>query len=105
MPCYSRVTSTIEFGDKTDQRLLAEALKSLGYNVIAAKNGAPLRFYGGLADGEFANGKLTVRQDGSFDENAVKRAYSAQVVKSAAQRFGWTVKQPAENQFQVTRRI
>jgi hypothetical protein len=107
MPCYTREKSTIEFGPKTDAKLLAAAFKTLGYDVLVSPKGV-VTFYGEQIEGRFANGKLSVNSATVIDEkmvNTFKRAYSAEVVKSAAQRFGWQVKQPSANTFQVQRRF
>jgi hypothetical protein len=106
MPCYSRVSSSVEFGDGTDAGLLAKALQSLGY--IVGRAGPALRFSGLGRSGLYQNGQLTVNGSSELTTdqvNEIKRAYSAEVVKSAAQRFGWQAKQQSPTQFQVTRRF
>jgi hypothetical protein len=109
MPCYSRVSSTVEFGAKTDATLLAKAMESLGYVITKAANGFRARHAQHGAVATFAAGKLTLvtgpLASGPIDVNEIKRAYSAQVVQTAAKRFGWSVKQTSDTQFQVTRRI
>lgn len=103
MPCYSRINTTVEFGPSTDAALLAAALKGLGYTVTQiGKSLSFAKYEGDVITGTYANGRMTV--SGSVDQNAMKRAYSAEVVKAAAKRFGWQVKQTNEVQFQVTRR-
>lgn len=104
MPCYSRINSTVEFGQNTDAKLLAKALRAMGYTVTEAGKSLAFAKYASDAPitGTFRDGTMTI--NGSIDEMEVKRTYSAEVVKSAAQRFGWQVKQPGANQFQVTRR-
>lgn len=104
MPCYSRIQSTVEFGDKTDPKLLALALKGLGYTVTLVGKSISFAKYASDAPitGTYRNGTMTI--NGYVDQNEMKRAYSAEVVKSAAQRFGWTVKQQSPTQFQVNRR-
>lgn len=107
MPCYSRVASTVELGPKTDAGLLAQALDSLGY--IVGRAGGAVRFSHPLTGvtGRYQNGVMnvsTIEGEAPLDQNEIKRAYSAQVIKSAAQRFGWQAKQTSPTQFQVTRR-
>lgn len=113
MPCYSRITSEVQFGEKTDITLLRRALEALEYTVeqTTGADGLPrLTINGTLpnglyATGYFAKGTLEIRSATPVDMNVFKRAYSAEVVKSAGQRFGWTVQQKEANQFTVQRRF
>lgn len=104
MPCYSRIQSTVEFGDNTDPKLLALALRALGYTVTEIGKNLSFAKYASDAPitGTYRGGTMTI--NGSVDQNEMKRAYSAEVVKSAAKRFGWQVKQSSPTQLQVTRR-
>lgn len=103
MPCYSRINSTVEFGPDTDAVLLAKAMEGLGYKVY--RQGKALGFTkNDGTSGQFVNGRLTVNSDAEIDQNQFKRAYSAEVVKAAAQRFGWNAKQTSASTFQVQRR-
>ncbi len=105
MPCYSRINSTIEWTEGTDATLLASALKQLGY--IVGQAGKVVRFSHPDLDvsGTFDGRTGTMQVDtNTLDQNQLKRAYSAEVIKSAAKRFGWTAKQATDTQFQVTRR-
>lgn len=113
MPCYSRITSEVQFTEKTDIQLLARALTAMGLSVIRddiMNNAATtaLAFSGRLGgqyvNGTYTAGRLEVRGTAQVEMNQFKRAYSTEVVKAAAQRFGWTVQQKADNQFQVQRR-
>ena len=101
MPCWSRTQSTIKLGTSTDVSLLKLALESLGMNVQQkAINPNALVFSEKDADsaggivGTFVNGELQVRSTSwrQFDENALKRAYSMQVVQAAGKRYGWVVR-------------
>lgn len=103
MPCYTRINSTVEFGPATDAALLAAALRGLGYTVTQmGKNLSFARYDNDVVTGTYANGRMTI--SGTVDQNLLKRAYSAEVVKSSAKRFGWQVKQTGPQQFQVTKR-
>lgn len=106
MPCYSRVTSTVEFSDSTDVVLLAKAMQALGYQVM--RQGKGFRFDNGTSMlGSFEGGRMTLRGEAKLtveQTNEIKRAYSTEVVKAASQRFGWQVKQSSPTQFQVQRR-
>lgn len=107
MPCHSRQYSTIDFGEATDVSLLAKAFTALGYTVKQTGKALVLDNTTTGTTGTFENGKLglTTGQWASLpvDLNEIKRAYSAEVIKSAATRFGWKVKSPEANKFQVTR--
>jgi hypothetical protein len=105
MPCWSKQTSTIAFGENTDRALFEQALRTMGYTVRVQQNG-DITF----RDGESLDATLDMKgslkvtaAEGTFDVNTLKRAYSTEVVKSAAKRFGWQAKQ-TENKFVVQRR-
>lgn len=102
MPCFSIRRNVINL-EKVDRDLLAKALEALGYTVTKHPNGV-LSFSNRYGSGYFAAGKLTFDQDINLTENAVKQAYSTQVVQAAAKKFGWQVKNPAANQFVAVRR-
>lgn len=108
MPCYSRQTSTIEFGEQTDRAIFQRAVTEMGYTVNVNRDGT-IAFW--TSDGDISaaldmKGKLQVTTaEGVFDVNTIKRAYSTEVVKAAAKRFGWQVKSPAANKFEVQRRF
>lgn len=106
MPCYSRIESTVELGQNTDPLLLAKAMQALGYEVerLGQKPADGFAFAKGSLDGEFVGGRLTFWSVRAIDQNEIKRAYSTEVVKATAQRFGWQVKQASPNKFQLSRR-
>lgn len=90
MPCDTIQTSQVEFLAKsTDASLLEAGLRALGYTVETY--GAITRFsrYGRTATYEHMTGKLTMPEE--WDSNAVKRAYSEQVVNTTAKKNGWKV--------------
>lgn len=107
MPCYTRETSSVEFGDKTDPKMLQKALQDLGYSVRVM--GGVVEFWSATHDGKLSNGTLTINHNGLLDvtakRNEIARGYSKQVILSAAQRFGWAAKQTADDKLTVTRRI
>lgn len=109
MPCDSRITSSVEWTDNTDPKLLAAALKSLGFIVgvvgTAVRFSNPETSVTGTYDGRKKMMTLSGLNDESLDLNPIKRAYSAQVIQSAAKRFGWQVKQTDDTKFQITRRV
>ncbi len=97
--------NTIEFSSaKNFEPLLAEALRAMGYAILPQGNsGAVLRF----RDPEtgswctFQNGQFSVPQ--GFDVDAVKQEFSKVVVRTAALKYGWTVKQDG-NKMKVSKR-
>jgi hypothetical protein len=95
----------VEFNDVTDRTLFASALREEGYEV--SELATQLRFVGATFEGTFANGKLTVTGNRTFDiadQNALKRAYSRQVVAASARRFGWQVKKTEDTKLTLQRR-
>lgn len=94
MPCDSLQTSTVDIG-KLDPALAALAIAELSKDNPAFINAS------------YANGTLTIagyRLDKQYAARQVKRAYSAEVVKSTAKRYGWTLKETAKYQYEVIRR-
>lgn len=88
MPCYSVQKSKVEFLAKsTDTKLLADALRGLGFSVTQTAQG--LSFEKAGLSGSYASNSGCLQLDESWDGNEVKRAYSAQVVESQARKFGW----------------
>ena len=100
MPCWTIQTTTVELELKAEnQAHLKAALESMGYRVQANEQNQTLTFQNrnGTLNGSFVDGKLKLdgrdSEVANFDINAVKRAYSTQVVKSQAKKFGWEIKQ------------
>ena len=106
MPCDTIQSSTINLGNVGDKALLLKALEGLGYRgeidgdtiTFASRFGGAGTIY---ADGRV---ELTGRAT-QLDENTIKRAYSTEAVKLAAKKFGWSIKQTAENKFVAQRRF
>jgi hypothetical protein len=55
---------------------------------------------------QYVNGELVISGSGNVDtiREQVRQAYSAEVVKSQARKYGWTLKQTAPFKYQVIRR-
>lgn len=106
MPCWSKQTSTVQFGEQTDRALFEKAVVAMGYSVrVDARTGNITFANSDLSATLDMKGALTVAAaPGTFDVNTIKVAYSTEVVKSAAQRFGWQAKQ-TDNKFVVQRRF
>ena len=93
MPCDTVITSTCEFlSTSTDVHLLAEGLRSLGYQVRETEQG--LQFTNGTLSGTYDKRTGRLQSAGRYDTldtAEVKRAYSEQVVNSQAKKFGWKI--------------
>jgi len=102
MPCDTIQTNTVDLS-ASDHGLLRLALEALGYDVQSHLNGASLLFYRrGSYVGVHEAGKLEVVQGADID--AIKRAYSTQVLKAGAARFGWRLQQKDDTRFAIARR-
>lgn len=120
MPCWLKQTTPVDLGPGTSIELLTEALKSLGFaiNNSAYSERRGYTFSADAFYGEFARMSVMVTKEGKVEiggaytygvtgtekVNAIKRAYSIQVVKATAQRFGWRLQEKKENQFVAMRR-
>lgn len=91
-----------------DKPLLLAALKALGYEVTEQGNAILFSASGSYRVHRYENGKLVLQNvnDSTAFANEIKQAYSREVVKSTAARFGWNVKQNPlnKNSFVVQRR-
>jgi hypothetical protein len=101
MPCYTITTVTLEFKN-ANMELLKKAIKaSLGidaeiYNLGVKWNGG---YYNKIM-GEITLNKKTAEDDIKL----IKRAYSAEIVKDQAKRFGWNLKQTSEFKYEISKR-
>lgn len=102
MPCDTIQTVGVDLG-KVDPGLLTLALTELGLNP--QKNGNRITFYGGSYDTTTKTATLSSsRMAGTNAEELtakIKRAYSAEVVKATAKRYGWQIKETEPYKFQV----
>lgn len=99
MPC-DQVRTTIVDIAKLDGALLQAALRSLGYEVSMQGEEILFKDLPTWRTHRYANGKLYLSGVVETDRltNRIKQAYSTEVVKATAKRFGWTLKQDAKNQ-------
>lgn len=125
MPCWTVQQSEVKLSGLNPE-YLKTALVALGFRVNRAEYTAGLVSRGSidrdavLTFDRFtdkssviirSDGTVTVNLAGSSSatladlQNEVKRAYAVQVVHAAAKKFGWNMKQTAENKFAVTRRF
>jgi hypothetical protein len=104
MPCDRIQTAKVTFGLKTNRNLLVKALEELGRNP--ALQGDWIQFRNGTYNCATSEFKLTVSAYDNQEEamNQIKRAYSAQVVVSQAQRFGWTLKKVSRFEYEMVKR-
>lgn len=106
MPCDQVRQTTVDI-EKMDGPLLIEALRILGYQ--AGKDGNAIVFFTVLGSSKhrYENGKLTI--SGNIEPaqqstmiNLIKQAYSGEVVKATAARFGWELKKNPLKKFSYT---
>ena len=87
MPCWQSNIITVDIAN-ADRDLLLETLKELGLEeqVKVRDNGIA----------------LSARLEKRIPE--IKRKYAGKVVKQAAKRLGWEIKETASDKFKLTRR-
>lgn len=98
MPCWTISTVKVDFGKIASPELLEQTLDSLGLNP--QRNGNKIHF----GRGEWINvqsGESLLQQGRDVAE--LKRAHSKTIVQTQAKRFGWQVKEVAENKFEIVR--
>jgi hypothetical protein len=105
MPCYQVRKTTVD-AQTMKPDILAEALKQAGFD--ASQDGAGRVVFtkkGSYQYHWWEAGQLKISGSNAAEMvNEVKRAYSAQVVRSAAQQFGWKASEKQQGQFEVTKR-
>lgn len=122
MPCWLKQTTPVDLGPNTSIELLTTALRGLGFH-INDQNYSAQRGYKFSADcftrNDFRRMSVVVTNDNKIEIgyastdarvlpdklNAIKRAYSTEVVKSTANRFGWRLQQKEQNQLVAMRRF
>ena len=118
MPCWTVQESVVNLM-RPNQEILARVLESLGYRLHVNDDYAE-RFGSSLVADRFRDrvsvkvshtGELTVcvAEGSNADLHAIgcelKRAYSAEIIRTASKRFGWNVTAQSETKFQVRRRF
>ena len=86
MPCDRITTQTVEISN-CNKDILEAALKHEGWNVDRTSYG--LYFYKAGVSGTYMR-DLELR--GNVNAADIQRAYSNEVVRQTARKFGWTVK-------------
>ena len=105
MPCDQVRTTTLALG-KVDAGMMKAALQALGFTRIEL-HAERLSFSHGTRSCagrlDLRTGRLTMTGNQPLAENEVRRAYSTEVVRATARRFGWTLTQTAAGQFEAVR--
>jgi len=106
MPCDQIITSTVKFSMKdTDFSLLRMGMLNLGYSTPESDSQGNLTFYRGYDKVRFKGDEVSMtldaRKNQADEMNAIKRAYSTQVVMSQAKKFGWKLKEKSPGKFVV----
>ena len=92
MPCDQVRIQTLQW-QGADIDILAAALEAEGWTVAVSSSRASLTARKGSSSVLYDGTQLTI-QEGygtKVDENTIRRAYSTQVVRTTAKKFGWKV--------------
>lgn len=100
MPCDTRYRVTLELKNASIDLLRKAVEQALKEKATLYDDQKTLAWYGGGYNRD--TGILTVRN--AKEGNAIKRAYSEQMVRAQAQRFGWQVKSLGNNKYEVIKR-
>lgn len=108
MPCDSIIMANVEFNmQSTDMKLFEEALRALGYSYQKTYDGNPY-FVRDNVTGVLKDGKIKMTYPDGMNnaelQAEIKRAYSTEVVKSQAKKFGWQLKEKSPGKFAVIKR-
>lgn len=99
MPCWTITEVKLKL-DNPNIDLLKKAIKAvIGIDSILEIKSS-LSWQGGNYKKE--TGILTTRNEAQGRE--IKRAYSAELVKAQAKRFGWQIKEVEKYKYQITKR-
>lgn len=100
MPCYTISTVEIDLG-KMDPGLAKLALEAMGLRPTHNQDAKIITHWEGAYD--YGTGTSTWRLSNSQERTTeFKKAYSAEILKSQAKRYGWTLKQDATDRFAYT---
>lgn len=94
MPCYQDRTTSVRL-EAANSDLLRKALESLGCTSVSASERGHITFYDSVGNyGSVQNGTMRISSSSNLalDPNALKRAYSGEVVKATARKHGWQLK-------------
>lgn len=106
MPCDTIRTNSVDLASigRIDADLLASALNQLGIRCTVGSTGTVKYISGSNVNWQPGQDLNLYRGASGISLDQVKQAYSAEVIKSTAKRYGWTLKQTAQFKFQVVKR-
>ena len=114
MPCDTIQLSSVKFNmQATDLKIFEDGLRAIGYQYGKDYQGVPFfskTLAGGQTiTGQFKNGEVKLTFPEGMNEGditaEIKRAYSTEVVKTQAKKFGWQLKEKAPGKFVVIKRV
>lgn len=104
MPCDQIRRSKVSFKiDVTDLDLFRKSMKKMGFNHVSKGQSRELYsdMYGNSA--ELKSGGLEVTSTQKFDMDKLKREYSTEVVKDTCERYGWSLNETSENEYEIVK--
>jgi hypothetical protein len=110
MPCNTIQRSEVDIKISPENRpYLLAALRTLGFTLNEQEDGRVSFFNNTGVTGTLEGSKINLMARGgvsmdSFNLNAIKRAFSGQIVMAASKKFGWTANQTSETKFAVQKR-
>ena len=96
MPCDSIITINLELKN-ANLALLTKAINKIGQNAYIQLRDNGLVWPGGSYDK--TTGILSVKNEA--DGKLIKRAYSGEIVKAQAKRFGWQCKEVGQFKYEI----
>lgn len=104
MPCFTVRTTTVDLTaiGKIDPLLLARAFTAMGH--AATLSGDYITFPGGTYSTRTGKIEGNPRTIGGDFQAQVKRAYSGEVVKATAKKYGWSLKEVTPFEYAITKR-
>ena len=101
MPCYTVSTMAVQL-KVADMDLLTKALQALNLAPYRTTSLPDVVTFGAGESFSKTTGELRIRDQATASR--IKQAYAAEIVKAQAKRYGWTLKQTAPFQYQITKR-
>jgi hypothetical protein len=90
MPCYTVRETTVDLG-AADRKILIDGLRAAGFTVVDQGDFLDLRKNDGTSATVRPDGRVAFYAGQERVVNEIKRAYSAEAVRVAAKRFGYTL--------------
>lgn len=97
MPCWTVQQNRVKL-EIADLEIMQRGLEAQGI-VVRKRSASMIEFEMNNARVNMTKGEsgVEVRSYGQIDEKAIKRAYSGEIVRTTAQRFGWSVEEREVN--------